>query len=136
MVTQSLAAASPPDMLLRRQSRRFAHRGGPAASGVDPDVGVVDRHAESLAADLRRRLLERRRAEAAAGRPGGEDLGAAVAELVDEVAAPLSEARREQVRELILRDTVGLGPLEELLADPAVEEVMVNGPADVYVERG
>ena len=99
-------------------------------------MGVIDRHAESLAADLRRRLLERRRAEAAAGRPSGEDLEAAVADLVDDHAAPLSGARREQVRELILRDTVGLGPLEELLADPAVEEVMVNGPDDVYVERG
>jgi pilus assembly protein CpaF len=98
-------------------------------------VGVVDRHAESLAAELRRRLLERRRTEAAAGRPSGEDLEAAVAELVDDHAAPLSQARREQVRELILRDTVGLGPLEELLADPTVEEVMVNGPDNVYVER-
>jgi pilus assembly protein CpaF len=123
-------------MLLRRQGRRFAHRGNSAVVGVDPGVGVIDRHTESLAADLRRRLLERRRAEAAAGRPSGDDLGAAVAELVDEVAAPLSQARREHVRELILRDTVGLGPLEELLADPAVEELMVNGPADVYVERG
>jgi pilus assembly protein CpaF len=98
-------------------------------------VGVVERHAESLAADLRRRLLERRRAEAAAGRPSGAELEAAVAELVDAHAAALSDARREQVRELILRDTVGLGPLEELLADPAVEEVMVNGPDNVYVER-
>jgi len=99
-------------------------------------VGVVDRHAESLAADLRRRLLERRRAEAAAGHQSGEGLESAVAELVDDHAAALSEARRQQVRELILRDTVGLGPLEELLADPAVEEVMVNGPGNVYVERG
>jgi pilus assembly protein CpaF len=99
-------------------------------------VGVVERHAESLAADLRRRLLERRRAEAAAGRPSGDELEAAVAELVEEHAAALSAARRDQVRELILRDTVGLGPLEELLGDPAVEEVMVNGPDDVYVERG
>ena len=48
----------------------------------------------------------------------------------------LSEGRREHVRELILREVVGLGPLEELLADSAVEEVMVNGPNDVYVERG
>ena len=90
-------------------------------------MGVVERHAESLAADLRRRLLERRRAEAAAGRPSGEQLEAAVAELVDDHAAALSEVRREKVRELILRDTVGLGPLEELLADPAVEELMVKG---------
>jgi pilus assembly protein CpaF len=58
-----------------------------------------------------------------------------VRELVDEAAAVLSEARREQIAELILRDTVGLGPLEELLADEEVEEVMVNGHEAVYVER-
>ena len=29
----------------------------------------------------------------------------------------------------------GLGPLEPLLSDPAVDEVMVNGPGAVYVER-
>src|SRR5436190_17273217 len=99
-------------------------------------MGVVERHAESLAADLRRRLLERRRADAAAGRPSGEGLEEAVTELVEDHAAALSEGRRDQIRELILRDTIGLGPLEELLVDPAVEEVMVNGPDDVYVERG
>jgi pilus assembly protein CpaF len=99
-------------------------------------MDVTERHAESLAAELRRRLLERRRAEAAAGRPAEQDLEAAVAELVDEHAAPLSAARRDQVREYILRETIGLGPLEKLLADPQVEEVMVNGPGHVYVERG
>ncbi len=57
-------------------------------------------------------------------------------ELVDEAAAILSPARREQLVDLILRDTVGLGPLEELLADDEVEEVMVNGHESVYVERG
>jgi len=98
-------------------------------------VDVAERHAESLAAELRRRLLERRRAEAAAGHPTDQELEAAVAELVDDHAAPLSAARRGQVREYILRETVGLGPLEELLADPHVEEVMVNGAEHVYVER-
>src|SRR5215208_4628438 len=104
--------------------------------GVEMGVDVTERHAESLAAELRRRLLERRRAEAAAGQPAGQELEAAVAELVDDEAASLSAARRAQIREFILRETVGLGPLEELLADPRVEEVMVNGPGDVYVERG
>ena len=98
-------------------------------------MGVADRHAEALAVDLQRRLTDIRRAEAIAGRPGG-DLEHAVAELVDDHAAVLSEPRRALVRELILRDTVGLGPLEELLSDPAVEEVMVNGPEEVYIERG
>ena len=59
----------------------------------------------------------------------------AVRELVDEDAAILEPSTRERLRELILREAVGLGPLEELLADPAVEEVMVNGHERVYVER-
>jgi pilus assembly protein CpaF len=91
-------------------------------------------HTEALAAELRRRLAESRRAEAAQGLGGG-DLESAVAELVEREAAILSGERRAALRELILRDAIGLGPLEELLADPAVEEVMVNGPDDVYVER-
>ncbi len=66
---------------------------------------------------------------------GGDDLEGAVAEIVDGHAAVLSERRRARIRELILRDTVGLGPLEQVLADPAVTEVMVNGPHEVYVER-
>ena len=63
-------------------------------------VDVTERHVESLAADLRHRLLERRRAEAAAGRPTERGLEAAVAELVDDHAAPLSATSRERIREL------------------------------------
>jgi len=99
-------------------------------------VGAAERNAEALAADLRQRLVERRRGEAAAGGARGGDLEQAVAELVDEHAAVLSAPRRARIRELILRDTVGLGPLEQLLDDPAVTEVMVNGADAVYVERG
>jgi pilus assembly protein CpaF len=95
---------------------------------------MIDRHEEALAAELRRRLVERRRAEAAAG-SGVAELDDAVTELVDREAAVLSEARRAHLRELVLRDTVGLGPLEELFDDPAVEEVMVNRHDEVYVER-
>ena len=99
-------------------------------------MGGAERNAEALAADLRQRLVERRRGEAAAGGARGGDLEQAVAELVDEHAAVLSAPRRARIRELILRDTVGLGPLEQLLDDPAVTEVMVNGADAVYVERG
>ncbi len=88
-----------------------------------------------VAGELRERLVERRRAEAAAGKRTGSPLEVAVRELVDEQAAVLSDERRTRIGELILRDTVGLGPLEVLLADPEVEEVMVNGHERVYVER-
>ncbi|MGE5407830.1 MAG: CpaF family protein [Syntrophothermus sp.] len=90
----------------------------------------------ALAAALRGRLIELRRAAAAAGRGGADDLEAGARELVSEHAVLLSPALREELVARIVRDSIGLGPLEVLLADPAVEEVMVNGPGRVYVERG
>jgi pilus assembly protein CpaF len=99
------------------------------------DDSVRHRHLDELATELRRRLIERRRAEAAAGQGPLGPLPEAVRHLVDEDASILELATRERLCELILREAVGLGPLEELLADPAVEEVMVNGHESVYVER-
>jgi pilus assembly protein CpaF len=94
------------------------------------------RHLEELAGSLRERLVEARRDAAAAGVQPAGGLAEQVRELVDEEAALLGGAERDALVARILRDTVGLGPLEDLLADPAVEEVMVNGPHRVYVERG
>jgi pilus assembly protein CpaF len=99
------------------------------------DDRVRRRHLDQLAAELRRRLVERRRSEAAAGKSNPAPLPAAVQELVDADAAILESATRNRLCELILREAVGLGPLEELLADAAVEEVMVSGHERIYVER-
>jgi pilus assembly protein CpaF len=98
-------------------------------------MGARERDVAELASALRVRLVERRRVQAAAGEDGGQ-LRDAVARLVDEEAALLAAADREEIAARIVRDSIGLGPLEVLLADPEVEEVMVNGPATVYVERG
>jgi pilus assembly protein CpaF len=98
-------------------------------------AGARERNVAELAAALRARLVERRRAEAAAGKERGGDLREVVRDLVDEEAALLTSADREEIAARIVRDSVGLGPLEVLLADSAVEEVMVNGADRVYVER-
>jgi pilus assembly protein CpaF len=98
-------------------------------------MGARERDVAVLAASFRARLVERRRAAAARGQPE-EELAVAARSLVDEEARVLPVAIRAEVAERIVRDSVGLGPLEALLADPAVEEVMVNGPDLVYVERG
>ena len=97
-------------------------------------MDAAERHTHALVLKLRDQLASERRSAAAAGRLGG-DLGDAVADLVEREAAVLGSERRAELVELVLRETVGLGPLEKLLADPAVEEVMVNGPDCVYVER-
>jgi pilus assembly protein CpaF len=99
-------------------------------------VSAHERNLADLAAVLRMRLVERRRAAAARGDGGEAELRQAVRELVEEEAILLGAADREEVAARIVRDSVGLGPLEVLLADPAVDEVMVNGPDIVYVERG
>jgi pilus assembly protein CpaF len=94
------------------------------------------RQRELLASALRARLIERRRALAARGEEPAAGLEDEVRRLVDDEAVLLGQEDRDAVVAGILRDTVGLGPLEDLLADPAVEEVMVNGAESVYVERG
>jgi pilus assembly protein CpaF len=99
-------------------------------------MSARERHIAEVAATLRARLVERRRAEAAAGGRGVTDLEGTVRELVDEEAAVLTAADRVEIAARVIRDSVGLGPLEILLDDPAVEEVMVNGPDRVFVERG
>jgi pilus assembly protein CpaF len=86
---------------------------------------------EELAHSLRRRLVERAR-DGGAG-PGGVE--AQAARLVENEAAALDPQTREVLTARIVRLATGLGPLEPLLADPSVDEVMVNGPAEVWVER-
>ena len=83
---------------------------------------------EHLAGELRERLVR------SAGEDGG-DAAQRVASLVEREAALLSAAERATLARLVTERSLGLGPLEPLLADPDVEEVMVNGPGRVWVER-
>jgi pilus assembly protein CpaF len=55
--------------------------------------------------------------------------------LVAEERAPLSIASRQRVIRRIEDEVLGLGPLEPLLADKTISDILVNGPRQVYVER-
>ena len=55
--------------------------------------------------------------------------------LESEENVPLSRLDREALLREIADDVLGYGPIDPLLADPDVTEVMVNGPYAVYVER-
>jgi pilus assembly protein CpaF len=81
---------------------------------------------DELADVLRRRLIDR-------AREG--DVGCQVRELVDAEAPALPEHDRAELAARVVRLAAGLGPLEPLFADESVDEVMVNGPGDVWVER-
>jgi pilus assembly protein CpaF len=91
---------------------------------------------DELAEALRARLIESARADSLRGAALADGLEAEVRSLVEREAAVLDEPDRAELCERVLRLATGLGPLEPLLADPLVDEVMVNGPASVWVERG
>jgi pilus assembly protein CpaF len=55
--------------------------------------------------------------------------------LLDEHSAPVSSASRQLIIKQIGDEVLGLGPLEPLLADHSVSDILVNGHASVYVER-
>jgi len=85
---------------------------------------------EALAGALRERLVER------AGEVGdGDEPAARIAALVEREAGVLDAATRAALAARVAERAVGLGPLEPLLRDPAVDELMVCGTAPVWVER-
>jgi pilus assembly protein CpaF len=58
-----------------------------------------------------------------------------ISDLITEEQIPLSEAQREQLEQEVLNETFGLGPIEPLLHDPDVADILVNTHKKVYVER-
>ncbi len=58
-----------------------------------------------------------------------------VEHLCDSEDTLLNRAERERLINEVLDETFGLGPLEALLKDPTVSDILINGPRNVYVER-
>jgi pilus assembly protein CpaF len=77
---------------------------------------------------------------AAASQLPRDELQHQIAEIVSEVARDeklhLNLQEQSAIVEVMLDDMLGLGPLEPLLADDLVTDIMVNGPNQVYVEKG
>src|SRR5215468_11069650 len=63
-------------------------------------------------------------------------IGAVVERLILDESLPMTLAERERLIEEILDEVFGLGPLEALLKDPTISDIMVNGFDNIYVERG
>jgi len=61
---------------------------------------------------------------------------AELSQVVEEERLPLTAAQQQRLVRDVQDDVLGLGPLQRLLDDPAVTEIMVNGPHTVYVEHG
>ena len=56
--------------------------------------------------------------------------------LITAEGIPLTRSERERLVLEIQHETLGFGPLEPLLQDPEISDIMVNGPDQVYIEKG
>jgi pilus assembly protein CpaF len=63
------------------------------------------------------------------------DVKKVIERILDEENAPLSGLEREQIQTDVLNELFGLGPLEPLLADKTISDILVNGWRSVYIER-
>ncbi len=70
---------------------------------------------------------------------GPEELRTQIGEIVEQIVVDLriqlNAAEMRTIVRLLVDDMVGLGPLEPLLADETITDIMVNGPHQVYIER-
>lgn len=109
------SAGTPQPLLLEHDEEDIEH----AVRAIQQRL--VDEHAD---------LFERSLFE-----PGAQEALAATVERLIEEEAGTSAYRRSVLREAIIDRVVGLGPLQELMHDPRVTEIMVNAPDKVFVER-
>jgi pilus assembly protein CpaF len=103
-----------------------------------PPAPELDEHYYQLKTDMHRRLIERMNL-AGLDRRSPEEVRAEVAEhlaaLLTEDARPLNEAEVRRLNEDLVHELLGYGPLEPLLQDPDVSDILVNTAREVYVDR-
>jgi pilus assembly protein CpaF len=98
----------------------------------------VDRAYQDLKLRIHRELLERIDLDNL-GRLDLEratsELRGVIGQLIEEQSIPLSQRDREQLRDEILHEVQGLGPIEPLMRDPEISDILVNTSRQVYIER-
>lgn len=111
---------------VRVDARTAANLSEAAAGGLKSVV-----HAELL----KRMDLQKLAQLQAEGEPGRVRLLGNVQQLIAEQNIPLSMADRERIGTEVLDEIFGFGPLEPLLQDPTVNDILINGSGHAYVER-
>jgi len=93
---------------------------------------------QQLKFSLHGQLLDRLNLEALSSIPGERarlEIRTALVRLVDQEKTPLSRTEKDRVVEEVLDEVFGLGPLEPLLQDATISDILVTTPRLVYVER-
>src|SRR5437016_5640835 len=115
-----------------------AFRIAPPGAGGDPTRRITPEQWAQLRARVHMAVLEhfQNNGASAARRETVEAIAdACVDEVAERAEITLSQRMRSQLLTEVADEVVGFGPIQQLLDDPTVTEVMVNGPRQVYVER-
>src|SRR5437764_13854080 len=110
-----------------------------SAAGVEAKrTGLSFKEYQDLKTGVHRDLISRVDLERIANQRD-ERIRAQVLSVIQDFVAnrktPLSGRERERLSLEVLDEVFGLGPLEPLLQDPTINDILVNGPKQVYVER-
>jgi pilus assembly protein CpaF len=103
-------------------TRRTAYRAAVEAAKAQIQPLILEHMDIAVAAEMPRPAFE-------------TQLAGWVQELLAETKIQLNFIEQRELVEALVADMLGLGPLEPLLADESVSDIMVNGPRQVYVER-
>ena len=115
----------------------------PSSSDSEPEKTAAQRHAnrsviEAAKAQIQPLVLEHMDVAAAAAMPRATfevQLDGWVKELLGETKTQLNFVEQRELVQSLVADMLGLGPLEPLIEDETVSDIMVNGAKQVYVER-
>lgn len=103
------------------------------------EEGAIDHDMLELEDHIHQRLTSELEAELEEGVRQGipeiEALVDRVGELLDQETYILTQDQRRSISEAVINRVIGLGPLEPLLQDPTITEIMVNDPFNVFIER-
>src|SRR5436305_2624483 len=109
----------------------------PAAAAPRPQA--ARREYVELKANVHKKLLNRLNLEALAQADRAraeQEIRTLIGDLLNEGGVPISLSERETLFGELIDEVFGLGPLEPLLRDPSISDILVNTHKHVYVERG
>jgi pilus assembly protein CpaF len=110
-------------------------------TGTPPRPGQGRGNLGAMYAQLRSRVHQRLVEELAGNTDSApadvirQRIAELVTEVINEQGLTMSRQDRVRVVDTLIHDVLGLGPLEDLLANPDIAEIMVNGPNQIYVEE-
>ena len=138
-VAVDAAAATPKPILVSRPMPSCpAPRPAAEAVAADKEKKRKDRLAE-LKQELHKRLLDNLNLaalEQASEANLKAEISSIASEALDEMAVALNKEDRAILNQELYDEVMGLGPLEPLLKDESVNDILVNGPNRIFVERG